>query len=54
MKQINVCRDCKNRKIGCHAECKKYLEAKAEYEAEKQIKKEFDEIKFFSLRGLRG
>ena len=26
------CRDCKERHIGCHAECEKYITAKAEHD----------------------
>ena len=33
------CKDCKNRKVGCHADCKKYLNWKKEYDAQvKQAK----------------
>ena len=27
-----VCRDCENRKVGCHNECQTYLDTKREYE----------------------
>lgn len=27
---ISPCKDCKNRKLGCHGECKKYAEFKAQ------------------------
>lgn len=32
MKQ--VCKDCRDRSVGCHGTCQKYLEAKAEHEKE--------------------
>ena len=27
-----VCKGCKERRVGCHSECRKYLDAKEEYE----------------------
>lgn len=32
----NVCMDCSERAVGCHSVCKKYLEAKAEHDIEKE------------------
>ena len=32
---ISPCKDCKNRKLGCHGECKKYAEFKAQAEKNK-------------------
>ena len=40
MKLSTVCLDCPDRFPGCHGTCKKYLEAKAELEAEKVIVRE--------------
>ena len=34
---INSCIDCQDRYIGCHAECNRYIQAKAEYEAEQAV-----------------
>lgn len=30
---IFTCKDCKDRTIGCHSTCKKYIKEKAEYES---------------------
>ena len=30
---IFTCKDCKDRKVGCHTTCKKYIKEKAEYES---------------------
>ena len=30
------CQDCKDRYLGCHSNCQKYLEAKAEHSKEKE------------------
>lgn len=54
MPTINCCNKCPDRKIGCHATCEKYIQAKANYEAAKAYDKahrppklcnyDFDEI----------
>lgn len=31
----DTCKDCVDRSVGCHSTCRKYLDAKAEYEAKK-------------------
>lgn len=37
---INSCKDCKDRYIGCHSTCEKYINAKKEYdELQEKIKK---------------
>lgn len=36
MKRINCCYECKNRTIGCHAKCEKYILQKAEYDKEQE------------------
>ena len=33
---IEVCKDCTEREIGCHATCKKYIDAKKEWEETKK------------------
>lgn len=30
------CKDCQDRKVGCHAECAKYIKAKAEHDEEQK------------------
>lgn len=30
---IFTCKDCKDRTVGCHSTCKKYIKEKAEYES---------------------
>ena len=32
---INVCKDCTDRHLGCHSDCKKYLSSKEKYESNK-------------------
>lgn len=39
---ISPCKDCKNRKLGCHGECKKYSEFKAKIEEKKKIYKKIN------------
>lgn len=42
---FNCCKNCTDRKIGCHADCKKYLDAKlksAEFEKHKRKEMEKD------------
>lgn len=34
--RITACRDCNDRKVGCHATCERYLADRQRYEAEKQ------------------
>ena len=37
---INSCKDCKDRYVGCHSTCEKYINAKKEYdELQEKIKK---------------
>lgn len=37
---INSCKDCKDRHVGCHSTCEKYINAKKEYdELQEKIKK---------------
>ena len=36
MKKIDCCYECKNRTLGCHGNCKDYIEQKAEYEQEQE------------------
>lgn len=48
MATIICCRGCKERHIGCHAECESYKAQKQEIEAEKKDKrkeKELDELR---------
>ena len=33
---VGVCKDCSDREIGCHATCKKYIEAKKEWDEERK------------------
>lgn len=33
----NVCKDCADRHVGCHAECDRYLSAKAKHEDERAM-----------------
>lgn len=59
---IKCCKDCMppTRYPGCHAKCNKYLEEKAKWEEEKQLKKahkavvltnyDFDEIAYASFK----
>ena len=35
------CKDCQNRKIGCHGECTKYADYRVENEKEKQARRDF-------------
>lgn len=35
------CKDCQNRKIGCHGECTKYADYKTENEKKKQARRDF-------------
>lgn len=53
IKQVDVCKDCANRKLGCHADCQKYIQAKADVEEQKRLLKEFNEQNYFSFKGLR-
>lgn len=39
MQMKSVCKGCKDRVVGCHAECEKYISAKTEYEEEKDIRR---------------
>ena len=34
---IEVCKDCVDREIGCHATCEKYITAKKEWEETKRL-----------------
>lgn len=34
--RITCCYECKNRTLGCHANCKKYILQKAEYDKEQE------------------
>lgn len=36
------CKDCTRRYVGCHSECKQYMEAKNEHEKRKQWEKEHE------------
>lgn len=37
---INSCKNCKDRHVGCHSTCEKYINAKKEYdELQEKIKK---------------
>lgn len=39
------CKDCKDRKVGCHSVCEKYINFQKEHEKEmKEIRKEKDSI----------
>lgn len=40
------CRDCVDRKVGCHAECERYAAYKAELRAEREAKRK-DEDRWF-------
>lgn len=41
---IYCCKDCKDRKVGCHIDCEKYNKAKEKHTAELREKKKFDEF----------
>ena len=41
---IGPCKDCKDRRLGCHGECKKYAEYKAKIEENKKIYKKRNHI----------
>lgn len=32
-----TCKDCEDRHVGCHSECKSYIEQKNEYLAQKEV-----------------
>ena len=42
MYNINCCKDCKKRKLGCHSDCEEYNEAKKIFSKEKSEKKLYD------------
>lgn len=35
--RYRCCYECRDRHVGCHAECEKYLEEKAQAERERQV-----------------
>lgn len=37
MKQITVCKDCKDRVLGCHSTCERYIKDKERYLKEKEM-----------------
>lgn len=37
LKMRDTCLGCTNRRVGCHGSCEKYLSAKAELEAAKEV-----------------
>ena len=53
---FSACVDCKDRTVGCHGKCPKYLAAKAEYERESEIilkaKAEEDSVDDFKARAV--
>lgn len=38
---IRSCKDCKERQVGCHSSCKRYLEDKKKLEGYKKLDKEW-------------
>ena len=38
---MKICLNCKNRKLGCHSECKEYKKAKEKIEQAKNRKNEY-------------
>jgi hypothetical protein len=37
------CKDCKERELGCHAKCEKYIDFKQEREQENKVEREYKE-----------
>lgn len=35
--RISCCKDCPDRSVGCHAECERYIQEKAEYDEQKAL-----------------
>lgn len=34
MRRTSVCKDCEDRKVGCHSTCRKYIEQSEQYKKE--------------------
>ena len=54
-----TCKDCKDRKIGCHANCSKYLNAKYEHDKKlsdyrRRYKKFSDAMNYFTTNHRKG
>jgi hypothetical protein len=56
MKKIDCCYECKNRTLGCHGNCEKYILQKAEYEQEQEEirNRKIDSYCPTAFRPLRG
>lgn len=46
---IAPCKDCKERKLGCHANCEKYLEFRSHQDSINRIKKTEHENRSYSF-----
>lgn len=46
---ITCCRNCKERRAGCHADCERYAEQKAEHEAARLGKNKIKESEFDAI-----
>lgn len=40
MQMNSVCKDCKERTVGCHSTCERYIKVKTQYEEEKSRRRE--------------
>lgn len=41
------CKDCRDRHIGCHADCSRYLQAKEEREKKRQIIRQEKDLEIY-------
>ncbi len=37
MRKVTICKDCRDRTAGCHADCEKYIQDRKAYEEEKNV-----------------
>lgn len=45
----NVCQNCEDRYVGCHSHCDLYLDAKQEYDQERERRKRYNECEQYHI-----